>query len=157
TYWVPRKYRERLGLTRDGTVLPTLFPLLLDSPKFDRMGFDLADLERIARPGPTRYVDFVSRIFDEYAARREKPFAGDKTPGYVRRMPQLHELWPQARFVHIVRDPRDVCLSLLDWSSGERTAGQFGTWQLDPTVSAALYWRYSVALGVQYGRELGDG
>ena len=34
TYWLPRKYRERTGLTRQGYVTPALFPLLLDSPKF---------------------------------------------------------------------------------------------------------------------------
>ncbi len=72
-------------------------------------------------------------------------------------MAQLHELWPQAKFVHIIRDPRDVCLSLLDWAGGERTAGQFGTWQLDRTVSSALYWRYSVATGQEAGMLLGAG
>ncbi len=72
-----------------------------------------------------RYERFVTRIFGLYAARRGKPLAGDKTPGYGRRMMQIHELWPGARFVHIIRDPRDVCVSMLDWRSGERTAGQY--------------------------------
>jgi sulfotransferase family protein len=158
TYWLPRKYRERTGLTRGGLVTPALFPLLLDSPKFGRMGFDEPDLRRIAGDGaPSRYEEFVGRLFDEYARRRRKQLAGDKTPGYVRRIAQLHELWPRAKFVHIVRDPRDVCLSLLDWEGGERTAGQFGTWQLDRTVSSALYWRYSVATGREAGAMLGTG
>jgi hypothetical protein len=157
TYWLPRKYRERTGLTRQGYVTPALFPLLLESPKFGRMGFGEEDLRRIAGDGaPIRYVDFVRRLFDEYARRRGKQLAGDKTPGYVRRMSQLHELWPDAKVVHIIRDPRDVCLSLLDWSGGERAAGQFGTWQLDPTVSSALYWRYSVAMGREAGTDLGS-
>src|SRR5215472_13935876 len=158
TYWLPRKYWERAGLTQDGVVTPALFPLLLDSPKFERMGFGESDLRRIAGDGaPIRYVDFVGRLFDEYAARQGKQLAGDKTPGYVRRMAQLHELWPTAKIVHIIRDPRDVCLSMLDWSGGERTAGQFGTWQLDRTVSSALYWRYSVAVGREAGMDLGPG
>ena len=156
TYWLPRKYRERTGLNRDGLVTAAPFPLLLDSPRFERMGFGEEDLQRIAGDGaPIRYVDFVGRLFDEYATRQGKQLAGDKTPGYVRRMAQLHELWPEARFVHIIRDPPDVCLSLLDWSSGERTAGQFGTWQLDRVVSSALYWRYSVANGREAGMGLG--
>jgi sulfotransferase family protein len=156
TYWLPRKYWQRAGLTRDGLVTPALFPLLLDSPKFERMGFGKTDLRRIAGDGaPIRYVDFVGRLFDEYATRQGKKLAGDKTPGYVRRMARLHELWPEAKWVHIIRDPRDVCLSMLDWSSGERTAGQFGTWQLDRAVSSALYWRYSVAMGREAGVALG--
>ncbi|HJN74402.1 MAG TPA: sulfotransferase [Myxococcota bacterium] len=44
------------------------------------------------------------------------PFAsaaiwGDKSPNYRSHLPLLKQLWPEARFVHIVRDVRDVCLS----------------------------------------------
>ncbi|MGB0748404.1 MAG: sulfotransferase family protein [Magnetospiraceae bacterium] len=38
---------------------------------------------------------------------------GDKTPRYTLFLPSLHRLFPQARFVHIVRDPRDVAVSRL--------------------------------------------
>ena len=37
---------------------------------------------------------------------------GDKTPGYLRHMPLLKSLFPEARFLHIVRDPRDYVLSV---------------------------------------------
>ncbi len=156
TYWLPRKFRERTGLTREGIVTDALLPLLLASPKFERMGVDEGDLARLlADEQPVRYERFVAKIFDLYAKRAGKPLAGDKTPGYVRRMTQIHALWPRARFLHIIRDPRDVCLSMLDWRSGERTAGQYGTWDMDPLVSAALYWRYSVAVGREAGAALG--
>jgi hypothetical protein len=156
TYWVPRKFRERTGLTREGLVTPALLPQLLASPKFSRMGVTEEDLLGLLDDGePVRYERFVARIFDLYAERRGKPLAGDKTPGYVRRIGRIHELWPRARFVHIIRDPRDVCLSMLEWRSGERTAGQFGTWDMDPVISTALYWRYSVAVGREAGESLG--
>lgn len=158
TYWLPRKFRERTGLNRDGLVTEALLPLLLASPKFSRMGVSEDDLVHLlSEEEPVRYERFVARIFDLYAARRGKPLAGDKTPGYVRRMAQLHALWPRARFVHIVRDPRDVCLSMLDWRGGERTAGQYGTWEMDPVVTTALYWRLSVGLGRAAGEALGPG
>jgi hypothetical protein len=36
---------------------------------------------------------------------------GDKTPLYMLEMPLLASLFPAARFIHIVRDPRDCALS----------------------------------------------
>jgi hypothetical protein len=59
--------------------------------------------------------------------------------------------------VHIIRDPRDLCLSMLDWSVGQQTAGQDGTWQIDPVISTALYWRYGVTVGRESAATLGPG
>ncbi|MCZ4260848.1 sulfotransferase [Limimaricola sp. G21655-S1] len=36
---------------------------------------------------------------------------GDKTPSYVLDLPLLSEIFPTARFIHIIRDPRDVAVS----------------------------------------------
>lgn len=36
---------------------------------------------------------------------------GDKTPVYMTELPLLGALYPHSRFIHIVRDPRDCCLS----------------------------------------------
>jgi hypothetical protein len=156
TYWLRRRFREQAGLTPEGFVTPALLPQLLASPRFPRMGMTEHDLVGLlSEERSVRYDRFVARIFDLYAGRQGKALAGDKTPGYVRRIGQMHDLWPRARFVHIVRDPRDVCLSMLEWRSGERTAGQFGTWEMDPVISTALYWRYSVGMGREAGQTLG--
>ena len=39
---------------------------------------------------------------------------GDKTPAYVRYIPLLTRICPTAQFMHIIRDGRDVALSMLD-------------------------------------------
>ncbi|HEV7730999.1 MAG TPA: sulfotransferase [Candidatus Binatia bacterium] len=36
---------------------------------------------------------------------------GDKTPVYMAELPLLAELYPEARFIHVIRDVRDCCLS----------------------------------------------
>jgi hypothetical protein len=36
---------------------------------------------------------------------------GDKTPSYMLEMPLIKKILPPARFLHIIRDPRDVALS----------------------------------------------
>jgi hypothetical protein len=152
TYWLPRKFREEAGLTREGVVTPQLIRMLVDNPKFTRIGLDQGDLEQLrASTDPILYPAFVSRIFDLYAEARGKRIAGDKSPGYVRKMHVLHRLWPEAKFVHLIRDGRDVCLSLLNWGKGERVAGALGTWGDDAVTTSALYWRRSVMLGREFG------
>ncbi|MBD3414379.1 MAG: hypothetical protein GF421_08120 [Candidatus Aminicenantes bacterium] len=36
---------------------------------------------------------------------------GDKTPGYINHMSLIKRVFPQSRFIHIIRDPRDYALS----------------------------------------------
>ena len=47
-----------------------------------------------------------------YAARNGKERWGDKTPVHVDHMPLLAATWPEAHFIHIIRDGRDVAASL---------------------------------------------
>ena len=46
-----------------------------------------------------------------YAERAGKPRWGDKTPIYVEHMREIAAALPEARFVHLIRDGRDVALS----------------------------------------------
>ncbi|MCK4872327.1 MAG: sulfotransferase [Phycisphaerales bacterium] len=55
------------------------------------------------------------------AAREGKTCFGDKTPGYSMCVIELAEAYPEAKFIHIVRDARDVALSLVrvGWHGGK--------------------------------------
>lgn len=60
---------------------------------------------------------FVTTFFERYAAKRGKRRWADKTPQTIWILPYLWKLFPTARFVHMVRDGRDVACSVLeqDW------------------------------------------
>jgi sulfotransferase family protein len=96
-----------------------------------------------ARP-PADLPAAIREVFGLYARLTGKSRYGDKTPSYVLHLPLLAELFPEARFVHVVRDGRVVALSLLDVGFGPRTVTQ-----------AALQWRERVGLGLAFERELG--
>ena len=53
----------------------------------------------------------VRAMFQWYGDLKGKPLVGEKTPNYVREIALLSRTFPSARFIHLVRDPRDVALS----------------------------------------------
>jgi hypothetical protein len=156
THWIPGCFSERIGLTAEGTVTAGLLDWLIKDRHFQTLGIGLDDLEALASgTEPLPYSKFVTRVFDLYGARAAKSRVGDKTPRYVRVMPTLHALWPKARFVHLIRDGRDVCLSLRDWRKSDRILGDFPTWAEDRVSTAAIFWSWNVRLGREAGATLG--
>ena len=76
-----------------------------------RIGLDeLAELLAAVRPWST--AGGLRAIYGAYAERHGKPRWGDKTPAHVDYMDWLAGVFPEARFVHLIRDGRDVALSL---------------------------------------------
>lgn len=73
-------------------------------------------------------------LFAMYADRLGKPLFGEKTPADTHWMPQIEAYLPEARFIHIVRDPRDVVLSLRRTSAGRSVEETAEIWK--STVSA---------------------
>jgi Sulfotransferase family len=160
TLWILREARQRISVTRDGLVTPELVSRLFEYPRFRRLDLRRQDVERLlasAGPGPVSYSRFVSSIFDLYGRNRGKHLVGDKSPGYVRELPRLHELWPEAKFIHLIRDGRDIWLSVAGWKKADRSIGQFATYREDPVATTALWWERSVRLGREAGSALGPG
>jgi hypothetical protein len=164
SHWIPRWFHKKAGkgLTPDGLVKPKLLRKLFQFPRFLELGITRDDVEKIAAgPEPVSYARFVTALFDLYGEQRSKPIVGDKTPGYARDLPTLHTLWPEARFVHLIRDGRDVCLSILNWEraknwkAGEGVA-RFPSWNSDVVGTIALWWEWHVRLAREAGGELGD-
>lgn len=94
--------------------------------------------------GDPTLAELVDEVFRQCGNTSGKPRWGDKTPKYIDEVTRLHELFPGARFIHIVRDGRDVCNSLRRFR-----------WQGESVYSIAEYWRDVIHAGKAAGRLLG--
>jgi hypothetical protein len=123
--------------------------------RFPRLDLEPEAVDRAAA-GATDFAGFVSLLYDEVAKKTGKPFAGDKTPEYVRYLPLLHTLFPRARFVHLLRDGRDVALALREWKPS-KGPNRVPLWSEDPFAVCALWWRSRVESGIRDGQLLPRG
>ncbi len=76
-----------------------------------RFDFDFNPGAAIANYTGKNYADVLSTVFGQFAEYHGMERWGDKTPEYIYHLPVLHELYPDAQFLHIIRDGRDVALS----------------------------------------------
>ncbi|MGE0816234.1 MAG: sulfotransferase [Vicinamibacterales bacterium] len=82
-------------------------------------------------------------IYGRYAAAKGKARWGDKSD-YLDRMHVLYRMFPRAQFIHIVRDGRDVALSVLKLA-----------WGPNDVVRAAEWWDAHVAMARRVGAVMG--
>ena len=79
--------------------------------------FGFSDEQVLARLRAQRRLSAgtaVRSFYELYMEEQGKPRWGDKTPRYVTKMPMIQRAIPEARFIHVIRDGRDVALSVLD-------------------------------------------
>lgn len=76
-----------------------------------RMGFELSEIEAWQR-GSRSQAEFIDFFQAACLARTGKRIWADKTPENIRRLNFLWQHFPEARFVHVIRDGRDVACSL---------------------------------------------
>jgi len=104
-------------------------------------------LEAFAQRGPRTFVDAMEVFYETYlgAVFPGKPRWGDKTTWYIDYIETLTELFPGAKFIHLIRDGRDVLCSYRN------------TGFLPGRVSqVALTWRTRVRKGERVARRLGE-
>ncbi len=141
THFVP----ELIELAAAGAGADALAERIVAARGWRDFGLDPDELRgRVAaleRPGAAA----VLRAFYELcAATASKPRWGDKTPGYVKSMRAIGAELPEARFVHLIRDGRDVALS--------RRARGMGT--AKPIGETARLWRRRIESAREQARKL---
>jgi hypothetical protein len=91
--------------------------------------------QRITAIEPFDLGDALRAFYRLYAERFKKPRWGDKS-AYLPVMRLIQELLPEARFVHIIRDGRDVALSIKDLWWGPNSVEEAAKWWASGIVSA---------------------
>jgi LPS sulfotransferase NodH len=94
----------------------------------------------------------IATVYAVYAETRGKQRWGDKTPMYMQNLRLLERLFPDALFVHLIRDGRNAALSFLELPRGIVTE----TW-MHPRTPAdfASQWRAEVTAARRLGRRAG--
>jgi LPS sulfotransferase NodH len=93
--------------------------------------------------------DFIRVVMDSVAARQQVRRWAVYDPDNVQHAERVKRDIPNALFVHIIRDGRDIALSLkkmggfapLPWDRGQK----------DSLVATALYWEWMVRKGREHG------
>ena len=135
------RYATSAGFDVDGFVAD-----LYANSNFRRQGLEETEVRaRLAAEPSGTVADAIRSVMATYAAKEGKPLYGDKTPGYVIHLDVLAETFPEARFVHIIRDGRDVAMAYLDRDE----------WGPSSMGDAAHYWRSRVSRGRRAGKALG--
>lgn len=85
---------------------------IVGSRRWGDFDLDAGELgARLRALDPFGPAEVLRAFYGLYAESQGKPRWGDKTPVYVTKMKAIAAVLPEARFVHLIRDGRDVALS----------------------------------------------
>jgi hypothetical protein len=104
------------ALARHGRVedLQLAWLIVVASPTFRRWALDIEAVEAdLLRDPPNSYPALVSSLYRSFAIVHGKEVAGDRTPRHALWFDLLGDLFPDSHFIHVVRDPREVAMSLV--------------------------------------------
>lgn len=114
-------------------------------PQFKRWDLPIEEVRaRLPEEGHVTYAQAIEASFRAYSDGSGRTRWGDKTPRYVESIDLLASIFPTARFVHLIRDGRNVALSYADMPFGPSTVGK-----------AARLWARRVRAGMENGSALG--
>jgi hypothetical protein len=117
-----------------GKDLKMIYNYLKNSPHYALWNYDSSKfLNWLGKQSSVLLKEFINNLFMSYAESEGKIRWGDKTPSLFRKVDLLYQLFPEAKFIHIVRDGRDVFDS---WRKMDSTK--------DNVAIVALEWQYKL-------------
>ncbi|MFY9560999.1 MAG: sulfotransferase [Terriglobales bacterium] len=141
----------RFGSMKSRTSRRKILTTWLQSKGFRRTGLDAEQLSARILNDCRTGGDFIRTVMDTVARTQGVPRWAVYDPDNVLHMERVKADIPNALFVHIIRDGRDIALSLkkmrgftpLPWDRGPSRS----------LVATALYWEWMVRNGREHGRK----
>jgi sulfotransferase family protein len=130
------RFAERFGDLARPENLDRCLAAMARRSQIAALGVDLDELREVFVAGDTTYPRLFALLHERYAARLGKTRWGDQSPGNERFADEVMAAYPDARFLHLVRDPRDVVAA-----ERERRPGRPGV-----TGAATTAWLRSIRL-----------
>jgi hypothetical protein len=124
----------------------------LQTGMFARSGLDSKQIEAKILDECRGYGDFLRTVMEQIALKQNVRRWADCTPEHLLYLREIEESLPGALIIHIIRDGRDVALSI-DQQGWVRP---FWWHNKRSLMAAALYWRWMVRRGRGYGRVIGS-
>ena len=116
-FWLQR---ETYGdLTQDHNY-QKLINDIIAIPEFSEMELNSHEFSEAVWQIKRDYSSIFHLLLKQFAGLRQVQIVGEKTPNHLLYMQTLQAFFPDARFIHIVRDPRAVVNSwrTVPWSTG---------------------------------------
>ncbi|WP_433420038.1 sulfotransferase family protein [Microtetraspora malaysiensis] len=111
--------------------------------KFRELGLDKAEFVQTAMMGPGSFGSVIGTVFKSYAERFGKSRWGDKRPSYFKHVDMLMRMFPDAQFIHLIRDGRDCVASLKEMP-----------WYTLDSFHAVSNWAEAIDFGTRNARRL---
>lgn len=96
-------------------------------------------------------ANLIRGFYAPYAARKAKKIVVDRSLNNIWSFPIIAEILPEAKFVHVIRDGRDVACSQLDVGNRLRAAGHSVDTMSDATLRSVFYCAAVWAETVRFG------
>jgi len=94
---------------------------------------------------------FFRCVLEEYAESQGAKRFGEKTPTNIRYLEQLVHIFPHAKIIHIIRDPRDVVASsiTMPWTANDAVINAY-KWKCDIIYSQTFLNRTESYMELRY-------
>jgi hypothetical protein len=138
THFIPKYYKRlsSFGSLGDVANFRRLVAAILKERPVMQMKLEL-DLDDLFERGVRDYRELVDQLCLMRNRRLGLSAWGDKTPTYILELDIIYSLFPSSKYIYIVRDGRDVALSLMEEA-----------WGRNNVYACAQYWKKCNAANV---------